>query len=66
RSSIIDLTILNVYELAMPAGKYRITIDAVDKGTVPTTCLSSIGFDFQVMDEWYMRSQSMLRSFFKK
>lgn len=66
RSSIIDLTILNVYELSMPAGKYRITIDAVDKGTVPTTCLSSIGFDFQVMDEWYMRSQSMLRSFFKK
>lgn len=66
RSSIIDLTILNVYELSMPAGKYRISIDAVDKGTVPTTCLSSITFDFQVMDEWYMRSQSMLRSFFKK
>lgn len=64
RSSIIDLTILNVYELNMPPGKYRITIDAVDKGSVPNTCFSSITFDFQVLDEWYMRSQSMLRSFF--
>lgn len=66
RSSIIDLTILNVYELNMPPGKYRIAIEAVDKGTVQNTCFSSITFDFQVVDEWFMRSQSMLRSFFGK
>ncbi len=64
RSSIIDLTIMNVYELNMPPGKYRITIEAVDKGTVQNTCFSTIAFDFQVVDEWFMRSQSMLRSFF--
>ena len=65
RSSIIDLTILNVYQLNMPPGKYRIAIEAVDKGTIANTCFSSITFDFQVADEWYMRSQSMLKSFFK-
>lgn len=66
RSSIIDLTILNVYQLNMPPGRYRITIEAVDKGTVSTTCFSTIAFDFQVKDEWYLKSQGMLRSFFKK
>ena len=66
RSSIIDMTILNVYELNMPPGKYRVTIEATDKGTVPTTCFSTIAFDFQVRDEWYLKSQGMLRAFFNK
>lgn len=66
RSSIIDLTILNVYELDMPPGRYRVAIEAVDKGIISTTCFSSIGFDFEVRDEWYLKSQGMLRAFFKK
>jgi len=65
KNSIIDLTILNVYEIDMPPGRYRLTIDAVDKGATPTTCFSSITFDFQVVDEWYLKSQSILKSFFK-
>ncbi len=66
KSSIIDLTILNVYELKMPPGKYRISIDATDKGTTPVTCFSSITFEFEVRDEWYQKSQGMLRAFFQK
>ncbi|MBK9456749.1 MAG: hypothetical protein WBP31_06410 [Chitinophagales bacterium] len=66
RSSIIDLTILNVYELNLLPGKYRVAIDAVDKGTTPVTCFSTIAFDFEVRDEWYLKSQGMLRAFFKK
>ncbi len=65
-NSIIDLVILNVYELKMPAGKYRLTIDAIDKGATAATCISSISFDFIVEDEWYQRSLGMLSSFFGK
>lgn len=66
RSSIIDLPILNVYELNMPAGKYRLTLDAVDKKGTPVTCISSITFDFVVNDEWYAHATAMLSSFFGK
>ncbi|MFI5172725.1 MAG: NADase-type glycan-binding domain-containing protein [Chitinophagales bacterium] len=65
-NSIIDLVILNVYELKMPAGKYRLTVEAIDKGATPATCISSITFDFIVEDEWYQRSLGMLSSFFGK
>ena len=66
RSSIIDLAILNVYELKLPAGKYRLTIEEIDKGTVSTTCLSTIMFDFILDDEWYQRALGMLSSFMGK
>lgn len=66
RSSIIDLTILNVYELKLPAGKYRLTVEEIDKGTTSTTCLSTIMFDFILEDEWYQRSHGMLSSFVGK
>ncbi len=66
QQSIIDLPILNVYQMNMAPGKYRVTIDAVDKGATPVTCLSSITFDFIVDDEWYSKSTAMLNSFFGK
>ncbi len=66
RSSIIDLTILNVYELKLPAGKYRITIEEIDKGTTAVTCFSTIMFDFILEDEWFQRSVGMLGSYINK
>ena len=66
RSSIIDLTILNVYEIKLPAGKYRLTVEEIDKGSTATTCLSTIMFDFILEDEWYQRSLGMLGSFVGK
>ncbi len=62
RSSIIDLPILNEYTLKMPPGKYRITIDATDKGTTQNTCFATIAFDFQVVDEWYMHTMTLFQS----
>jgi len=64
--SVIDLAIMNVYEMRMEPGTYRITIDAVDAGKTPVTCFSSIMFDFVLEDEWFQKSTSILESFFGK
>ncbi|MEZ5013854.1 MAG: hypothetical protein R2794_06140 [Chitinophagales bacterium] len=66
RTSIIDLTILNVYQLNLVPGKYRISIDAVDKGAVSTTCLTSIYFDFIYEDEWYQQMHALIASYLTK
>ncbi|MBC8046770.1 MAG: hypothetical protein H7Y00_08245 [Fimbriimonadaceae bacterium] len=65
-SSIIDLKIQNLYNIKLPAGKYRIYVDDVDVGKIPTTCISSITFDFDLQDEWYQKSMQLLESAYKK
>ncbi len=64
--SVIDLAIMNVYQVKLPAGKYKILIDAVDTGKTPVTCFSSIMFDFILDDEWYQHSINMVNSFLSK
>ncbi|MBC8172620.1 MAG: hypothetical protein H7X71_01830 [Chitinophagales bacterium] len=64
--SIIDLKIQNLYVLSLPAGRYRIYMDEVDEGKIPVTCISSITFDFDLKDEWYQKSISLLESVYKK
>ncbi len=64
--SVIDLAIMNVYQVKLPAGRYKILIDAVDEGKTPVTCFSSIMFDFILVDEWYQQSTNMVTSFLKK
>ena len=64
--SVIDLAIMNVYQLKLPPGKYRFTVDNVGSGKTPTTCFSSIMFDFILDDEWYQNSTNMINSFLTK
>lgn len=51
--AVSDLRILNIYEINLPAGKYKIKLRNTYNGTYPTTCLSSISFDFVVPDPWF-------------
>jgi hypothetical protein len=64
--SIIDLAIKNLYPIRMPAGTYRIYLDDVASKGTPTTCLSSIMFDFVLEDAWYQKSVQMLEGAYKR
>ncbi|HPR29995.1 MAG TPA: hypothetical protein PLI03_11640, partial [Chitinophagales bacterium] len=63
--SIIDLSIKNLYPVYMPAGTYRIYLDDVSSKGTPTTCLSSILFDFVLEDDWYQKGVKMLEGAYK-
>lgn len=64
--SIIDLQIQNLYQLKLPAGKYRIYMNDIGEGKNPVSCIASITFDFDLQDEWYQNSMTMLESIYKK
>ncbi len=56
-----DLRILNLYDLELKPGFYKLAIQGTYNGANPTTCLSSIGFDFIYNDPWFREHFSRQR-----
>ncbi len=52
---VTDLRILNLYDLELKPGYYKLSINSTYEGTAPTTCISSLAFDFVSTEKWFQQ-----------
>ena len=52
---VTDLRILNLYDLNLKPGFYKLSITGTYDGTSATACLASVAFEFDVPDAWFQQ-----------
>lgn len=53
---VTDLKILNLYDLQLKPGFYKLSISGTYDGASPTACVSTVAFEFDVPDTWFQKN----------